>query len=284
MMVGNLCKRGFSCPICSDGISYPEKYILYLLKATSVKFIFQLSKKDFSWCDKYRYDFYLTTLNIIVEVHGSQHYNTPFAYKGSNALICTKTNDNNKMKNALRNGIEKEKYIVTDGRESKKNYILKSILNSGLSNFIDFGDVDWGKIDIQSHGSILKDVCNYYNTYQPISTLEIAEKFSISRDSVVRYLNIGYKYGFCSYDSANSRIEAGKKGNMTTKRLLSKKVDVYKDNTIIKSYNSAKELYRKSTSDFGIQFCYSSICDVCRGITKTHHGYLFKYRKENIND
>lgn len=196
VMVSNLCRKGFKCPICSDGISY------------------------------------------------------------------------------------KEKYIVIDGRNKDKDWMVNSILNSKLAELIDLDDVNWEKIDIKCHGSILIDICSYYDKHQPISTIEIANKFSISRNSVVRYLNIGYKYGFCSYNSKQARIEAGTKGNMISKKLLSRKVDVFKDGVFIKSYDSAKELYRRSILDYGIQFCYVSICAVCRGVTKKHHGYVFKYRKE----
>ena len=69
---------------------------------------------------------------------------------------------------------------------------------------------------------------------------------------------------------------------MTVQKTLSHPVNVYKDEIFIKSYDSAKELYRQSMQDYGIQFCYSSICEVCRGVTKSHYGYVFKYKnKEN---
>lgn len=281
VMVSNLCRKGFKCPICSDGISYPEKFILHLLQEKSVNFIFQLSRKHFSWCEQYRYDFYLVDYEAIIEVHGSQHYNTPFRFKEANTLSNTKTNDNIKMKLAIANGIYKEKYIVIDGRNKDKDWMVNSILNSKLAELINLDDVNWEEIDKKCHGSILIDICSYYDKHHPITTIEIANNFNISRDSVVRYLNIGYKYGFCSYNSKQSRIEAGGKGNMIVKKLLSRKVDVYKDGVFIKSYDSAKELYRNSMLDYGIQFGYASICEVCRGVTKKHHGYVFKYRKED---
>lgn len=279
VMVGNLCKKGFYCPICTDGISYPEKFIMMLLKLKSVKFKHQLTKKDFAWCGKCRYDFYLNDYNCIIEVHGSQHYDTPFLH---NDVSITTENDRFKKDLAIQNGINEENYITIDCRNSNKEWISRSIMNTHLTNLIDLSNVDWNQIDLQSHKSLIKDVCDFYENNKPIETSQIAENFNISRGSVVRYLKIGHEHNICSYDSDQARINAGKNGNVIVKKILSHPVTVYKDGVYLNSYSSAKELHRRSMSDYGIQFCYSSICEVCRGVTKAHHGYVFKY--ENVED
>lgn len=52
----NVYYQGFSCPICSDGISYPNKFMYILLKQLGVDFI-----KEFSpnWSNRKIYDFYI---------------------------------------------------------------------------------------------------------------------------------------------------------------------------------------------------------------------------------
>lgn len=70
----DLYSHGFACRKCSDGISYGEKFMYSLLKGLNIDFITQLSRKQFSWCDKYKYDFYIPNINAIIEVHGRQHY------------------------------------------------------------------------------------------------------------------------------------------------------------------------------------------------------------------
>lgn len=284
VMVGNLCRKGFYCPICADGISYPEKFIMMLLRSQGIKFKHQLTNKDFNWCEKYRYDFYLSDYNYIIEVHGSQHYDTPFKFNGVEDVTQTIENDKFKKYLAIQNGIKEEGYIVIDCRNSDIEWIVQSIMNTNLTNLIDLSNINWQAIDIQSHNSLVQEICDFYDNNKPIETPEIAEKFQISRDTVVRYLKIGHKHNICSYDSKQARINAGIKGNVITQKNLSHPVDVYKDGVFIKSYESAKELYRQSIQDYDIQFCYSSICEVCRGITKSHHGYVFKYQNmENEN-
>ena len=67
-------QRTITCT-CKDSFSYPEKFMYKLLEQLNVKFIYQLTKQTLKWVSSYRYDFYLPELNIIIETHGSQHYN-----------------------------------------------------------------------------------------------------------------------------------------------------------------------------------------------------------------
>ena len=52
-------KDVFVCPACSDGFSYPEKFLLNMFQQLGVEFIYQLTKSHFKWCGDYRYDFYI---------------------------------------------------------------------------------------------------------------------------------------------------------------------------------------------------------------------------------
>ena len=61
-------------PNCGDKVSYDEKFLSSILSQLKVDFATQLSKSTFNWCDKYRYDFYIPSLNMIIETHGIQHY------------------------------------------------------------------------------------------------------------------------------------------------------------------------------------------------------------------
>ena len=49
--------NGIGCD-CGDGVSFPEKYLSNLLDQLQVKYIRELTKTHFLWCDKYRYDFF----------------------------------------------------------------------------------------------------------------------------------------------------------------------------------------------------------------------------------
>ena len=55
------------CPICSDGKSYPEKFIASYLRQIGEPFITEYSAK---WSNDRRYDFYLPNMNMFIEVDG----------------------------------------------------------------------------------------------------------------------------------------------------------------------------------------------------------------------
>lgn len=272
--VGILCRKGFYCPVCSDGLSYPEKFMINLLTSQQIKFKYQLSKTDFSWCDIYRYDFYLTDYEYIIETHGSQHYTTHW---GAQSPQETQERDRIKKELALANGISQDNYIIVDCSVSDVDWIKNSIAKTALKNIIRLEDVDWNEIDLKSHKSLVKQVCDFYEQNKPIDTKEIANHFHIHKSTVVRYLKIGFQCNFCSYDSKKALIQAGLKGNEITKKLQSHPVQVFKDGCLLAKYPSAREAWRRSKKDFGIQFTYASICDVCRGRYKSHYGYVFKY-------
>ena len=66
-------QKAITC-VCRDSISYPEKFIYNMLCQIDEPFEYQLTKSSFSWIGRYRYDFYLPNHNVVLEVHGLQHY------------------------------------------------------------------------------------------------------------------------------------------------------------------------------------------------------------------
>lgn len=78
MVIGRLTTHGLCCQNCSDGISYPEKFVANMLMQLNIKFIRQYSKVNASWVKDKFYDFYLPDYNMIIEVHGMQHYKQSF--------------------------------------------------------------------------------------------------------------------------------------------------------------------------------------------------------------
>lgn len=71
VIISNLVKDGsFSC-FCSDGISYPEKFMGSLLDQLDLGFKYHYTAE---WTDGKEYDFFIPSLNLIIETHGAQHY------------------------------------------------------------------------------------------------------------------------------------------------------------------------------------------------------------------
>ena len=178
--------QNFACPYCSDGFSYPEKFLMHVLDKSNIAFKYQLSKSDFNWCDKYKYDFYLPDYNWIIETHGMQHYEDKWCKISLQQKI-----DKKKKELAVANKIDK--YIELDCRYSTKDYIKKSIKESVLNTIIH--DIDYDEIDLLAQKSILKEVCLFYDDNRFLTYKQIAQKFNISHQTVYNYIRKGKELG-----------------------------------------------------------------------------------------
>ena len=191
MKIDTLRKNKSIGCICGDKISYPEKVMSHVLNIIEPNYISQLSSKNFEWCNKYRYDFYLPTYNSIIEVHGEQHYrHTGF----KRTVEEEQENDRLKKELALNNGIDN--YIIIDCRKSEINYIKNNILNSKLSELYDLNNIDWNKVNKLSTNNLIKEVCEYYQSNSNLLQREVANHFNICLNTFRRYLEKGKKLGW----------------------------------------------------------------------------------------
>ncbi len=185
----------FSCDICSDGISYGEKFIINLLNQAGLRFKTQYTD---IWCENKRYDF-LVNNDIIIEVNGMQHYeDKKFNMHGTRSLEEEKINDTKKKNLALKNGFSEDKYIIIDCRYSELNYIKNSILNSSLNKLIDLNKIDWDKCHESTFSSNIIQSCEMFN--KGMDTKGIAKKLNVSRDVVRKWLNKCSEIGLCAFD------------------------------------------------------------------------------------
>jgi len=195
MIVYHLVK-GICCPRCSDNFPYPEKFLFSVLNQLGVDFSPQLTRKTFEWCGIYRYDYYIDSIDCIIEVHGLQHYED--ATNWGSSLADTQNNDNYKEHLASKNGITN--YITLDCRSSKISWIKNSIMASDLPKILNFkdDDIDWLKCHRYSCSGIVSMVCKTW-TDGTKSILGISKKLKISKDTVRRYLRKGAIIGMCDY-------------------------------------------------------------------------------------
>lgn len=196
--ISTLLKNGLGC-ICGDGISYPNKFVYYMLKQLNIEVVLEYSPK---WANKKKYDIYIPSLNCIIENHGAQHYKNAFEMFGT-TYEKEKQNDDYKENNAKNNGIKN--YVVIDCRNSDENWIKKSILNSDLINIIGFteNDVNWKECDKFATSNLVKVISEYWN--QGMCFDEIKSKTNLSRNTIFKYLNKGSKFSFCDYSGELSK-------------------------------------------------------------------------------
>jgi len=199
MVVNALISRGFACPICSDHFPYSEKYFANFLKqVVDQRFLIQLTKKTFKWCDKYKYDFYLDDINGIVETHGLQHYEQTSGMWGTVEEI--QANDKDKEELAKVNEIEN--YIVIDCRKSEMNWIKDSIMKSDLPELLNFkeSDIDWLKCHEAGCKNMVKVVCDIWHNGTH-DMLIISDILKIGTQTIMKYLKQGTELGWCYYNA-----------------------------------------------------------------------------------
>lgn len=189
-ILANICKRGFSCSVCSDGISYPNKFMASMLEQLCIDY----KPEHIIDGENYKYDFYLSQYNLIIEMHGRQHYegwNDP----RRQTLEKIQQNDNDKKAFVINNNIKN--YIVIDSRCSDIAYIANKIKQSYLSTIFDLSKVDWVKCGFYTAGSLVYRAAELYNGGN--DTKSIADELKVDKSSIHRWLKKATELGLCNW-------------------------------------------------------------------------------------
>ena len=258
MSICSLCNNGFSCDVCSDGISYPNKFAHELFRQLSNQYLEYEYEYEYSpdWVGDYRYDNYIKIFDdkeIIVEMDGAYHYIDKW---GNN-------HDKEKDKLAELHNINIIRIDCNYKKVAERFEYIKNNVVDALKDYFDLSLVDWDKCDLYAVSSIIIEVAKYYNDNQRASNADIAKHFNISMDTLRSYLRIGKRLGLCSYIRNNPN-----------KLNMSKPIAVYdKDNNIIGIYSSAKQLEK---SLLELKLYKSSVFRAAKS-NKPYKGYLFKF-------
>ena len=205
MQLNTLTRQGFSCDLCSDGISYSEKLMASVLSGVGIEFTKQMSYDN----GEHKYDFYLPQHNAILETHGLQHYR---GWLGSEEdLLQQQENDKCKRQLAFNNGILSENYHEIDCRHSTLEWCRPNIEKT-LSKYVDMSvltDEDWRQVDIQAQKSLKIEVCEYWKENkkdnEELTPKQVAKSFGIDKATARSYLKWGNRNGLCNYDAQEER-------------------------------------------------------------------------------
>ena len=189
----NIYYSGFSCPICSDKISRPNKFARNVLLQIS-----QLENLQFeytsSWTKHKRFDNYFEYQNnkYVLEMDGDQHrIDTQWG-----TALEQKLNDEVKDYLARSNNVKIIRIIAPFGQY---DVWINGFLNSEIGDLVKSANIDWNKCIEKSERSFIKELCDYYNNHNEPSTDDIAKVFKTNRHSVSKYLQLGAKIGWCNY-------------------------------------------------------------------------------------
>ena len=223
--ISTVNRHGFNCKRCSDGLSIGERFVNELLLVSEIKYYFHYSK--FDWCKDINhpnsklsgnkeYDFYIPSLNMIIEVHGMQHYENKFETISQKARTLEEEQENDRIKETIarNNGIDK--YIILDCRYSDFDFIFSSLLNSSILDILNI-KVDNYKLREMYKNSLKSNivkVCELYNIYNDVSM--VAKITHNKLDTIRKWLNKGNKIGLCNYNGKFNSNNANSKAILNT--------------------------------------------------------------------
>ena len=193
MALNHLSKRGFSCPICSDKVSLPNRILRAFLKSVSKQIERYGFEKDFDWSQGKIYDgfFIKNGKKYLVEMQGEQHYKDAW-----NSKEETQENDRLKAQLAEENGLE---LIVIDCENSNFDYIKKSIMNSKLRELFSIRKRNWDAIFKQATSSLIVKAAELYNN-GITSPTQIGKELGVHRKTVQNYLEKASQLKMINYE------------------------------------------------------------------------------------
>ena len=192
-----------SCTKCGDGVSYPEKFVINIFDQLNINIETQ---KLFKWSNKKRYDIYIASTNIIIEVNGGQHYEQLYY-----STEDEQENDNLKKELAYNNKIKN--YIVIDAKQSNMIYMKQSILKSDINKMYDLDIIDWKECDKNSQKSYIREICNEWNKENHLDTDELSTKYHRCKGTIQNYLRLGNVLGWCIYNKNINMSNSAKKNS-----------------------------------------------------------------------
>lgn len=252
---------GYSCEYCSDGISIPEKFMSNVLKQLDIEYIKELSRLNVNWINtRIRYDFYISSLNLIIETHGSQHYEKNNMFHID--LNSIEEVDKIKKELALDNGIEN--YIEVDCRHSTLEWLKENIIKSLYQHF-DLSNIDWNLAWEESQNSLCVKAWELWD--QGYAAKEIVEELQITHTTVTSYLK---KYD--NYSKCESHVRINKENHYNFKSYIIRE-DLHGGNPV--KYCGAKELY-------DCKFNAANVYECCNGRRNRHKDYIW-YRDGELD-
>jgi len=119
--------KGRGCPRCHSS-SY-EKLVMKCLDDRSLRYVKEIVFKDLVFEGFLRFDFYIPSLSICLEVNGAQHYKAVNFYGGQEEFEKMKKRDAMKREYCENNFLHLEIIRYDDDIEKKTNEILKKYIS-----------------------------------------------------------------------------------------------------------------------------------------------------------
>ena len=258
-VINNVRRRGLSCDVCGDSISFPNKFGRALLKQINVKNVQYEWQPD--WLKPYFYDTYFeyNGQSYVLEMDGGIGHGNR-SYKSNSADTIGVEID--KIKDSL-SARHKVFVIRVDcdygDTVSRCDFIKDSILHSELASICSLYFVDWDKCNKEAASSFIYKVAQMYNMGFAMSDMVYETNYGVN--TIRGWLKVATQIGLCSYSSSETKSRACK-----TKKITNQ----YNTNGCwLHTYESYMDAHRRTGVDS------SSIRKCCKHIKKSAGGYLW---------
>lgn len=182
---------GVNCPKCKTSISYPERFFANILDQCRIDYKYQFSP---DWAGKYRYDykFNIDKKKIILELDGGFHYmyNNLSGKSREDQLSI----DMEKQKIAEEHGFEVIRIDCNYGGFDRFEYIKNHILNSSLSEIIDFSKVDFELCNSRAIMHLAEIIANAWNKGNK-TVNDLCDELKMSNTTIWKRLKEAYEIG-----------------------------------------------------------------------------------------
>lgn len=267
--------RSIACN-CGDGISYPNKFMYSLLSQLKINFESEYSPE---WISPKRYDFFIPSLKLIIEMDGGLGHGKKVI---GNKISLEESLEIDNYKDNIA-AIHNLKVIRIECDKSEFDYIVSNI-KEALKNYFDLSNINWDICESQALSNRVKYVCDEYERNKPVLTSELAELLHMNKNVVASYLNKGRKIGWTTYNPEEMIKSAKIKSSTYMKDTYSKPVYVYSTNgEFINEYSSQHEIEKNSIKDFGFFLSYKVISKCCNHQLNSYKGLIFTRNKEDVN-
>lgn len=262
MKINTLYHRGFSCNKCGDGISLPNKTMYNILKQLQMNFILEYSP---DWIGQKRYDFYIPSINLIIEMDGGWH--TQDNNMSGQTSEESKAIDDYKDEQAKLHGMTVVRIDCDYGNDyARLNYVKQNLLNNNkLNKLINLSYINWDNIEELVMTNIMKIACEYKRENNNLTTTQIGKIMGFSGNAISRWLKQGNELRWCHYDTKEENLKKGKK-----------RIKIFKNEICLGLFSSIKELSLKSKEMFNIELNKDSIS---RAVSKNklYKGFGFEF-------
>lgn len=154
--LNHVSRRGFSCSFCSDGISYPNKFMRNVLSQLNIKYITEFSP---DWANGRFYDFYIPSKSLIIEMDGALgHGNKSFDKTAEETLLIDKEKDKIATEHDILVIRIDCKYKSS---ESRYSYVKSNVINSNIWTLLHLNSnsVDCNKCNEYKTSNLIYNVC-----------------------------------------------------------------------------------------------------------------------------